>query len=133
MAGYWEMTPEERQSYGLATGGALPAYAQGPGGEPVPFDVQGGFEAQAAQPPGQLTAEEVAEFRALREEKKRRDAEAAAEAEAAAARLQDHTHHVLLAGGEWVKGSTIATHYDNGDGQLVPVVSVHEINPVLIG
>src|SRR5208282_5048752 len=78
-------------------------YAQGPSG-PVPFDTAGGFEAQADTPPGQLTAEEVAEFRALRAEKKRRDAEAAAEAEAGAAKLQDPTHHVLLAGGEWVLG-----------------------------
>jgi hypothetical protein len=127
------MTEEQRAGYGPPTGRAdEQKFALGPDGQPVPFDTQAGFEAQADQPPaGGLTAEEIAEFRALRAAKKEADAKALAEAEAAAARLQEPTHHVLLAGGEWVKGSTIATHYDNGDG-LIPVASVHEISPVIV-
>lgn len=77
----------------------------------------------------QLTAEEVAEFRALRAEKKARDEQAAQEAAEAAARLTQPTHFVHLADGTVVDGHAIATHYDTGDG-VVPVVSVHEKVPV---
>src|SRR5271167_4068344 len=98
--GYWDMQPEERAMLastrpagprggnwdlkgnvtiddGPYGPGPREAWALGPSG-PVRFDTTTGFEAQADTPPGQLTAEEVAEFRALRAEKKRRDAEAAA-------------------------------------------------------
>jgi hypothetical protein len=130
-------TPRFGEPGWAPAGAPTPAYAQGPAG-PVEFDTRRGFEEQAAAtqasqalnlPPGQLTPDEIAEFRALRAEKRLRDEEAAREAEAAAARLQEPTHAVLLAGGEWVKGSSIATHYDNGHGFLIPVVSVHELRP----
>lgn len=67
---------------------------------------------------GQLTAEEVAEFRALRESKRAADEKALADAEAAALKLQPATHFVHLADGSVTEGSTIATHVDNGDGPL---------------
>jgi hypothetical protein len=150
--GYWDLTPAERAAGGgwdlkgdvtvttePASQGRLPAYAQGPDG-PVEFNTSSGFEDQAATvqasaalnlPPGQLTPEEIAEFRALRAEKKLRDEEAAREAEEAAAKLQAPTHWVRLADGAVVQGSAIATHYDNGSG-LVAVESAHELSPVLI-
>jgi hypothetical protein len=88
-------------------------------GKPVPKDVPADFakdqeDAQSAQ----LTPEEVAEFRALRKAKKDEDERVAAEAAEAAARLQPDTHHVHLADGTVVDGSSIATHVDNGDGPL---------------
>ena len=88
------------------------------------------FDAEAAkreleqlreQQAGQLTAEEVAEFRALRQEKKDRDAEAARLAEEEAAKRQPDRHHVHLADGSVVDGSSIETHVDYGDGP-VPVI-----------
>lgn len=69
----------------------------------------------------QLTAEEIAEFRALRAEKKANDERVAREAAEAAARLSPPTHTVLLADGSQVDGSTIATHYATEGGELVPV------------
>ena len=69
----------------------------------------------------QLTAEEIAEFRQLRAEKKANDERVAAEAAAAAARLSPPTHTVRLADGSQVDGSTIATHYATEGGELVPV------------
>lgn len=96
-----------------------PGY-QFPDGTPavVPPDFEA---AKAAQLENQLTAEEIAEFRALRAEKKARDQAAADEAAAAAARLSPPTHHVHLADGTITDGSTIATHWATEDGALVPV------------
>ena len=73
---------------------------------------------------GQLTPEEIAEFRALRDEKKARDAAAAAEAADAAAKRQPDRHHVHLADGSVVDGSTIETHYD-GPGGLFHVTGAY--------
>lgn len=157
--GYWDLPPEKRvvtmspgrpeidDRGGVYAHGVhdprtevTPAYAQGPSG-PVEFDTATGFETQAAAtqasealnlPAGQLTAEEIAEFRALRAEKKKRDEEAAAEAAAAAARLQEPTHHVHLANGMIRPGSTIETHVDDPLHGLIAVASAHEMKPVLI-
>lgn len=100
-------------------------FALGEAGTPVEQEVPADFAAQqeAAQS-AQLTPEEVAEFRALRQAKKDADAKALADAEEAAARLQPHTHLVHLADGQIVEGSTIATHVDNGDGPL-PVTGTY--------
>jgi hypothetical protein len=88
-------------------------------GKPVEKAVPADFakeqeEAKAAQ----LTPEEVAEFRALRQAKKDADAKALADAEEAAARLQPATHFVHLADGQVIEGSSIATHVDLGRGPL---------------
>lgn len=92
------------------------AYAFPPGTPPeVPADFAAAQEQQLAT---QLTAEEIAEFRALRAEKKARDKAAAEEAAAAAARLSAPTHHVHLANGQIVDGSAIATHYATEDGKV---------------
>jgi hypothetical protein len=93
--------------------GAPVTYGLGPDGVPVPMPVPAEF---APHVPDALTAEEIAEFRALRDEKKRRDAEAAEEAAAAAGRLQPATHLVHLADGSVVDGSAVETHVDNGHG-----------------
>jgi hypothetical protein len=107
---------------------APPTYPFPPG---TPDSVPEDFDAEAAKreleqlraaQAGQLTAEEVAEFRALREEKKARDAAAAEEAAEAAAKRQPNRHHVHLADGTVVEGSTIETHVDSGSG-LVPVTA----------
>jgi hypothetical protein len=74
---------------------------------------------------GQLTAEEVAEFRALRAEKKARDEQAAKDAAEAAARLAAPTHYVHLADGSVVEGSTIETHHQFADGRVLPVTAAH--------
>jgi hypothetical protein len=101
-----------------------PTYPFPPG---TPDKVPDDFDAEAAKreleelrasQAGQLTAEEVAEFRALREEKKTRDAEAARLAEEEAAKRQPNRHHVHLADGTIGEGSTIETHVDNGDGPV---------------
>lgn len=144
--GYWDLSPEERSAgnwdlkgdVSVSTGSYAPpgpgprtVYALGQDGQPVPFDTERGFELQADAPPGQLTPEEIAEFRELRAAKKKADEQAAREAEEAAARLQAPTHYVRLADGSIIEGSALATHYDNGRG-LIPVASVHELAPVLI-
>ena len=112
---------------------AAAAYSLDPHGVPVqtgvPVDFAAAQEA-AVEASGQLTAEEIAEFRALRAEKKARDEEAAREAAEAAARLQAPTHHVHLADGTIVQGSAIATHYDTGSG-IVQVAGVYELEPAL--
>src|ERR1017187_7398869 len=90
--------------------------ALGADGKPVPKDVPADFDKeQADAKAAQLTPEEVAEFRALRQAKKDEDERVAAEA---ALRLQPDPHHVPLADGSVVDGSSIATHYDLGDGPL---------------
>jgi hypothetical protein len=101
----------------------VPATYDFPPGTPpeVPADFA---EARDKQLADQLTPEEVAEFRALRAEKKARDAAALKEAEEAAARLSPPTHTVLLADGSKVDGSQIATHYAIGD-ELVPVAAAY--------
>jgi hypothetical protein len=112
---------------------AAAAFSLDPAGQPVQTGVPDDFAAaheQAVVASGQLTAEEIAEFRALRAEKKQRDAEAAEEAARAAARLQAPTHHVHLADGTVTEGSTIATHYATGDGRLLVVTGVYELKPV---
>jgi len=88
----------------------------------VPADFAAAQEQQLAT---QLTAEEIAEFRALRAEKKRRDQEAADEAAAAAARLSPPTHHVHLAGGQVTDGSAIATHWAGEDGTVHAVAAAY--------
>jgi|ERR1017187_539010 hypothetical protein len=94
-------------------------FALGADGKPVAQEVPADFAAQQeAAASAQLTPEEVAEFRALRQAKKDADAQALADAEAAAAKLQPFTHFVHLADGQIVDGSTIATHVDNGHGPL---------------
>jgi len=94
-------------------------FALGPDGEPVQTPVPADFAAaQEAAQSAQLTAEEVAEFRALRAAKKAADAQALQDAEEAAARLQPATHFVHLADGSVGEGSSIATHVDNGGGPL---------------
>jgi len=112
---------------------ATAAFSLDPAGQPaqtgVPDDFAAAHEAAVVNS-GQLTAEEIAEFRALRQEKKDRDAEAAEEAARAAARLQAPTHHVHLADGTVTEGSTIATHYATGDGRLLVVTGVYELKPV---
>jgi hypothetical protein len=102
-----------------------PATYQFPPGTPeqVPADfgesaVQRELEQLRAQAAAGLSPEEVAEFRQLREEKKAADAKAAAEAEAAAASRQPDRHHVHLADGSVVDGSTIETHVDYGNGPV---------------
>jgi hypothetical protein len=84
----------------------------------VPADFE---QAKVERESAQLTPEEVAEFRALRAAQKDRDAAAAKEAAEAAARLQPLTHHVHLADGSRVDGSTIETHYATEHGQMLPV------------
>lgn len=69
----------------------------------------------------QLTPEEVAEFRALRKEKKERDEAAAKAVAEAAAKLSPPTHHVHLADGSLTEGSTIETHWAAEGGDLIPV------------
>ena len=100
--------PRTPQVFGLDTDGK-------PVEKPVPADFAAEQE-QAAS--AQLTAEEIAEFRALRKAKKDADAQALADAEAAAAKLQPHTHFVHLADGQIVEGSSLATHVDTGAGPL---------------
>jgi hypothetical protein len=93
--------------------------ALGADGKPVPKDVPADFDKeQADAKAAQLTPEEVAEFRALRQAKKDEDERVAREAAEAALLLQPDTHHVHLADGSVVDGSSIATHYDLGDGPL---------------
>jgi len=99
----------------------VPATYPFPPGTPdkVPAD----FEAAAVDRlSAQLTAEEVAEFRALRAEKKANDERVAREAEEAAAKLMPPTHHVHLASGGIVGGSTIETHWVMENGDLIPVI-----------
>lgn len=88
----------------------------------VPPDFAAAREAQLAT---QLTAEEIAEFRALRAEKKARDQAAADEATAAAARLSPPTHHVHLAGGQVVDGSTIETHWADDAGVVHAIAGAY--------
>jgi hypothetical protein len=107
-----------------ATSNVPAAYAFPPG---TPEQVPDDFDAEAAKrelaelrasQAGQLTPEEVAEFRQLRAEKKAHDERTAAETAAAAAKLQPNRHHVHLADGSVVEGSTIETHYADSFGQL---------------
>jgi len=110
------------------------AYSLSPAGVPVQTGVPEDFAAAheaAVVSSGQLTPEEIAEFRALRQEKRERDEEAARAAAEAAARLQAPTHHVHLADGSVVQGSAIATHYDEG-GRLLQVAGVYELDPVAV-
>lgn len=88
----------------------------------VPADFAAAQEQALAN---QLTAEEIAEFRALRAEKKARDQAAADEAAAAAARLSPPTHHVHLADGSVIEGSAIETHFAPESGGLVPVAGAY--------
>jgi hypothetical protein len=97
--------------------GAPTTYGLGPDGVPVPMPVPAEFQPHV---PDALTAEEIAEFRALRAAQKLRDQEAADEAAAAAARLQPATHFVHLADGSIGEGSPIETHVDTGHG-IYPV------------
>jgi hypothetical protein len=98
-----------------------PVFALGPDGQPFPTEVPADFAAQqAAALAAQLTPEEIAEFRALRDAQKLRDQQAADEAAAAAARLQPATHFVHLADGSVTEGSPIETHVDTGHG-IYPV------------
>lgn len=105
-------------------GQPVPATYQFPPGTPpeVPADFAAAQEQQLAN---QLTAEEVAEFRALRAEKKARDEQAAKEAAEAAAKLSPPTHNVFLADGAQVDGSTIETHYATESGDLIPVTGAY--------
>jgi len=108
------------------------AYSLSEAGVPVQTGVPDDFAAAheaAVVNSGQLTAEEIAEFRALRAEKKERDRLAAEEAAAAAARLQAPTHHVHLADGTILQGSSIATHYALEDGRVVAVSGAYELAP----
>jgi hypothetical protein len=108
------------------------AFSLNPAGVPVQTGVPADFAAAqeaAVVASNQLTAEEIAEFRALRAEKKARDEEAAREAAEAAARLQAPTHHVHLADGSRLEGFSIATHYATEDGRVVPVTGVYELVP----
>jgi hypothetical protein len=90
-------------------------------GVPVPMPVPADFAAEhERQMAFQLTPEEIAEFRALRADAKKRAQEAADEAAAAAARLQPATHFVHLADGSIGEGSPIETHVDTGHG-IYPV------------
>lgn len=100
---------------------AVPATYNFPPGTPdeVPADFAKAREDALAS---QLTPAEIAEFRALQQEKRDRDAAAAAEAAAAAAKLSPPTHYLTLADGSTVDGSTIETHVDTGHG-LVPVAA----------
>jgi hypothetical protein len=99
------------------------AYAFPPG---TPATVPADFEeARAAALATQLTPEEIAEFRALRAEKKERDRRAAEEAAAAAARLSAPTHHVHLADGSVIEGSSIETHHAPESGGLVQVIGAY--------
>jgi hypothetical protein len=110
---------------------APPTYPFPPGTpETVPED----FDAEAmkrelaelrAKQSGQLTAEEVAEFRQLRADKKAADEKAAADAAAAAALLQPDTHHVHLSDGSVVDGSTIETHYTDAAGMVYTVAGAY--------
>ena len=95
--------------------GGPTTYGLGPDGVPVPMPVPAEF---APHVPDALTAEEIAEFRALRAAQKLRDQEAADEAATAAARLQPATHFVHLADGTIGEGSSIETHVDNGHGPM---------------
>jgi hypothetical protein len=97
--------------------GGPTTYGLGPDGVPVPMPVPAEFQPHV---PDALTAEEIAEFRALRAAQKLRDQEAADEAAAAAARLQPATHFVHLADGSIGEGSPIETHVDTGHG-IYPV------------
>lgn len=76
-----------------------------------------------------LTAEEVAEFRALRDDKKARDEKAAQAVADAAAELSPPTHYVHLADGSVVQGSSIASHYATASGRLMPVAAVYVLDP----
>jgi hypothetical protein len=106
---------------------AVPGGYSFPPGTPatVPADFAAAqAAAQDAVLADRLTPEEIAEFRALRAEKKKRDQEAAEEAAAAAARLSPPTHHVHLADGRVIEGSPIETHYAE-DGGLVAVAGAY--------
>jgi hypothetical protein len=107
--------------------GTPPTYPFPPG---TPDTVPADFDAEAmkreleqlrAQQAGQLSAEEVAEFRQLRAEKKAHDEEIARQAAEEAAKRQPNRHHVHLADGSVTEGSTIETHVDSGSGP-VPVI-----------
>jgi hypothetical protein len=120
---YPELAPRAPEQYPLAASPEAPAAEQGypfPPGTPekVPADFA---KAQEDAYADRLTPDEIAEFRALRAEKKARDEAAAKEAAEAAAKLSAPTHTVLLADGSRVDGSTIATHYATEAGELVPV------------
>jgi hypothetical protein len=127
--------PQDRAAPVQVTPAAAPqaAWSLDSAGTPaqtgVPADFGAAQEAALVNS-GQLTVEEIAEFRALRAEKKVRDAQAAAEAAAAAARLQRPSHHVHLADGSVVQGSAIATHYSAPDGSVLVVTGVYEMVPV---
>src|ERR1700685_452546 len=98
---------------------STPTFALGEDGQPVEQPVPADFAAaQEAAAAAQLTPEEIAEFRALRQAKKDADAQALKDAEEAAARLQPATHHVHLADGRVVEGGAIQTHVDDGDGPV---------------
>lgn len=112
----------------MAKDNLTPYGANNDGTPVVPADFAVAEETQAAN---QLTAEEVAEFRALRADKKANDERVAAEVAASAANLAAPTHHVHLADGSVVQGSTIATHYAHENGRTVPVSGVYEIEPTL--
>ena len=122
-------TPGDLRDTEHAQADPAPGY-QFPPGTPgkVPEDFAAALDAQAAS---QLTPEEIAEFRALRAEQKKRDADAAEEAAAAAARLQAPTHNVHLSTGAVVDGSAIATHYATEDGLLIPVAGAY-LKPELV-
>ena len=108
-----------------------PSYPFPPGTpEKVPEDFAAAHEA-AVLASNQLTAEEVAEFRALRAEKKARDEQAAKEAAEAAAKLTPPTHYVHLADGSVIDGHQIATHYATADGRVIPVAAAFEKEPAL--
>jgi hypothetical protein len=120
-----DLRPAAAQQYPELGPPAAPeaGYPFPPGTPPVvPADFAQAKEDALAD---QLTREEIAEFRALRAEKKARDEAAAQEAAAAAARLSAPTHHVLLADGTRVDGSTIATHYATESGDLIPVAGAY--------
>jgi hypothetical protein len=103
---------------------AAPQGYQFPPGTPpvVPADFAAAREAALET---QLTREEIAEFRALQAEKKERDRLAREEAAAAAARLAPAMHHVHLADGTVLEGSTIESHYAPAHGGLVPVTGAY--------
>lgn len=116
-----DLRPAAAQQYPELGAPAAPetGYQFPPGTPPeVPADFAKAREDALAN---QLTAEEIAEFRQLRAEKKANDERVKREAEEAAARLSPPTHSVLLADGSRVDGSTIATHYATESGDLVPV------------
>lgn len=88
-----------------------------PGPDPLSPQLSTGLMAVPPNPAGvQITAEDLADLRALRTERAERLAREEADRVEAEARLTPPTHFMHLADGTVALGSQIATHHTTGDG-----------------